>query len=298
MAGFTAFVLASVPGCPHIILPGFRPADVLDAIERHRVTGTCLVPTMVALLLDDPGFADRDLSSLRRIVYGASTMPQATLERALSALPGVGFVQSYGMTELSPIATLLAPQDHTPDRLRSAGRAAPHTELRVVDPADDNDLPTGQVGEILVRGANVMTGYWNRPEETESALRGGWMHTGDAGYLDPDGYLYVVDRFKDMIITGAENVYSAEVENALMHHPAIASCAVVGLPDPRWGERIHAVVVLAAGAAADEQELRDHVRRLIAGYKVPRSVEFRDALPMSGAGKILKNQLRGAYLSN
>ncbi|WP_330249562.1 long-chain fatty acid--CoA ligase [Nocardia sp. NBC_00565] len=289
VAAFTSWVLGWVAGCSHVILPGFTPDAVLDAVQRHRVTATSLVPTMIGRLFADPGLTARDVTSLQRIIYGASAMPEATVRRALATLPGVEFVQAYGMTELSPVATILGPAEHVPELLRSAGRAAPHAEVRIAGP-DDDDLPTGAIGEVVVRGAQVMLGYWNRPEETERALAGGWMHTGDAGYLDADGYLFVVDRIKDMIITGGENVYSAEVENALASHPAVESCAVIGLPDPDWGERVHAVVV--AVAPVTEQELRDHVHTLIAGYKTPRSVEFVDALPISGAGKILKNELR------
>jgi acyl-CoA synthetase (AMP-forming)/AMP-acid ligase II len=199
------------------------------------------------------------------------------------------------MTELAPVATLLTPADHDDPALRrSAGRAAPHTEVRIVDP-DGQEVPCGDVGEVIVRGDNVMLGYWNRPEDTAEAVRDGWMHTGDGGRLDDRGYLFIVDRIKDMIITGGENVYSAEVENALASHPAVAAVAVIGVPDPDWGERVHAVVVLLPGQQATTEEIRAHGKRLIAGYKAPRSVEFVDAMPMSGAGKILKRDLRKRY---
>jgi acyl-CoA synthetase (AMP-forming)/AMP-acid ligase II len=199
------------------------------------------------------------------------------------------------MTELAPVATLLTPADHDdPTLRRSAGRAAPHTEVRIVDP-DGQEVPRGDVGEVIVRGDNVMLGYWNRPEDTAEAVRDGWMHTGDGGRLDEHGYLFIVDRIKDMIITGGENVYSAEVENALASHPAVAVVAVIGVPDPAWGERVHAVVVLLPGQRATSEEIRAHAKTLIAGYKSPRSVEFVDAMPMSGAGKILKRDLRKRY---
>ena len=190
------------------------------------------------------------------------------------------------MTELAPVATLLTPADHEdPALAQSAGRAAAHVEIAVVGP-DDTELP---------RGDNLMAGYWTKPELTAAALRGGWMHTGDAGYLDDRGYLFIVDRLKDMIITGGENVYSAEVENALAGHPAVAVCAVIGVPDPVWGERVHAVVVLQPGREVTGEQLREFCRRQIAGYKLPRSVAFVDALPISGAGKILKRELRKQY---
>jgi acyl-CoA synthetase (AMP-forming)/AMP-acid ligase II len=247
------------------------------------------------MLVDDPQPADADLSSLRHLLYGASPISEAVLERARKRLPTTEFTQAYGMTELSPAATLLGPAEHEVERLRrSAGRALPHAEVRIVD-AEDREVPTGVTGEIVCRGGHVMLGYWNRPAETAAALREGWMHTGDGGYLDEQGYLFVVDRIKDMIVSGGENVYSVEVENALATHPGVAACAVIGVPDAQWGERVHAVVVRAAGASPTEAELREHVCGLIAGYKAPRSVEFVAALPLSGAGKVLKRELRAPY---
>ncbi len=269
---------------------------MLRAIQDDGVTDSLLVPTMIQALVDDPRREHYAVDGLRHIIYGASPISEALLERAMKAFPQAVFTQAYGMTELSPVATLLGPADHCdteagPARLRSAGRAVPHAEVKVVGP-DDVERPRGEVGEVVVRGAHVMTGYWNRPEETAAALHGGWMHTGDAGWMDEAGYLYIVDRIKDMIITGGENVYSAEVENALCTHDAVAAAAVIGLPDPEWGERVHAVVVLAAGATATADELIAHVRARIAGYKTPRTVTFADALPVSGAGKVLKRELR------
>jgi acyl-CoA synthetase (AMP-forming)/AMP-acid ligase II len=249
---------------------------------------------MIQLLVDHPDIGRHNLSSLRGVVYGASPIPQPVLERAMKAFPSASFTQAYGMTELAPVATMLSPADHEAGRLRAAGRAAPHAEVRVVDP-DDAEVPAGTVGEIIVRGGHVMQGYWNSPDETAHALRGGWMHTGDGGYLDEQGYLYVVDRLKDMIVSGGENVYSAEVENAVARHPAVAQCAVIGVPDPDWGERVHAVVVLHPGATLTAAELREHAKTLIAGYKAPRSMEIAGALPLSGAGKVLKRELRQKY---
>jgi acyl-CoA synthetase (AMP-forming)/AMP-acid ligase II len=295
LADGASWVARNALGGTHVIVPSFTPAGVAAAIERHRVTDTLLVPTMIQMLVDDPGTADADLSSLRRLLYGASPISQAVLARAAARLPGVAFTQAYGMTELSPVTTLLLPADHDDERLRrSAGRAAPHAEVRIVDD-EDREVPRGTVGEIVARGGHVMAGYWNRPQETAAAVRDGWMHTGDGGYMDDEGYVFVVDRIKDMIISGGENVYSAEVENALAAHPAVASCAVIGVPDDDWGERVHAVVVLAAGAATSESALREHVKERIAGYKAPRTVEFVDALPISGAGKVLKRELRARH---
>ncbi|GAA4555185.1 long-chain fatty acid--CoA ligase [Pseudonocardia xishanensis] len=295
LADLAAWSARCLLGGTHVILPSFTPAGMLAAVETERVTEVLLVPTMIQMLVDDPAAGDADLSSLRRVIYGASPISEAVLDRASRVLPNCEFTQAYGMTELSPVATLLSPQDHRDAvRRRSAGRAAPHSDVRIVDP-EDVEVPLGEVGEIVVRGGHVMMGYWERPEETAQALRNGWMHTGDGGRMDADGYVHVVDRIKDMIISGGENVYSVEVENALAKHPGVASCAVIGVPDEEWGERVHAVVVLAAGAQVEPEELRAHVRAQIAGYKTPRSVEFVDALPMSGAGKILKRELRARH---
>ena len=294
LADLTFWGITVLMGGSHVILPAFDPQAVLTAIAEHQVTEALLVPTMIQLLVDHPQVTEHDLTSLQSIAYGASPITQAVLERAMKAFPGASFTQAYGMTELAPVATLLSPADHAAGQLRSAGRAAPHAEVRVVD-ADDAEVPRGVVGEIVCRGGHVMQGYWNKPEETAAALRGGWMHTGDGGYLDDDGYLFVVDRLKDMIISGGENVYSAEVENAVSSHPAVAQCAVIGVPDPGWGERVHAVVVLRPGATLTADELREHVKTLIAGYKAPRSLELTDALPVSGAGKILKRELRARH---
>ena len=297
LAGIAAWAAGCQVGTTHVIVPFFTPQEVMATIAEHRVTDALLVPTMIQMLVDDPGVADADMSSLLHLIYGASPISESVLDRAQKVFPAAGFTQAYGMTELSPCATLLTPADHDDPALhRSAGRAAPHTEVRVVDP-DDVEVPRGEVGEIVVRGDNVMLGYWNRPDDTAAALRGGWMHTGDGGRMDERGYVFIVDRIKDMIITGGENVYSAEVENALACHPAVAACAVIGVPDGDWGERVHAVVVLLPDRTATADEIRAHCKTLIAGYKAPRTVDFVDSLPMSGAGKILKRDLRQRYRS-
>ncbi|MFI1918046.1 long-chain-fatty-acid--CoA ligase [Nocardia sp. NPDC020380] len=295
LADAAMWVAANLSGSTHAIVPVFTPAGVADAISAHRVTNLLLVPTMIQMLVDDPATLDHDLDSVETITYGASPISEALLLRARKVFPRARFTQAYGMTEVAPVATLLQPDDHDdPVLRRSAGRAVPHAEVRIVDPGD-RELPRGEIGEVVVRGDNVMLGYWNRPEDTAAAVRDGWMHTGDGGYMDERGYVFIVDRIKDMIITGGENVYSAEVENALSSHPAVALCAVIGVPDAEWGERVHAVVVLHPGEQAAEAELREHCKTLIAGYKAPRSVEFVPELPMSGAGKILKRELRKPY---
>jgi acyl-CoA synthetase (AMP-forming)/AMP-acid ligase II len=299
IAGFAVWVALGLVGGTHVILPGFAAHSVLAAVELHRITDTLLVPTMLQMVVDHPAVGDYDLSSLRTLIYGASPISEALLDRAQALLPGVRFIQGYGMTELASAVTLLLPEDHGPEgrasgRLRSAGRPAAHAEVRVVDD-NDIELPRGAVGEIAVRGRSVMLGSWRRQSETAVALRGGWMHTGDGGYMDHAGYVYIVDRMKDMIVSGGENVYSAEVENALHRHPAVAASAVIGVPDPNWGERVHAVVVLQPGVSASADELRAHCKQFIAGYKAPRSVEFVEALPLSAAGKVLKHELRRPY---
>jgi long-chain acyl-CoA synthetase len=292
-----------IEGNTHSILPAFAPEALLDTVERDRVTHLLLVPTMIQMVVDHPSMKKRrDLGSLKTIIYGASPITEAVLDRAMTALPGVGFVQAYGMTELSPLATINPAKYHAPEnrglgKLRSAGRASYCTEVRIVDP-DGRELPRGQVGEVAVRGPNVMLGYWNKPEQTEQAVRDGWMHTGDGAYMDEDGFIFVVDRVKDMIITGGENVFSGEVENALGQHPAVQACAVIGIPDAQWGEAVHAVVVCTPGSDdASPDALIAHCKSLIAGYKCPRSVEFVEALPLSGAGKVLKTALRAPYWS-
>lgn len=294
LAAWGATVLV---GGSHVFLSTFSPVGTLSAIATHQVTDVMLVPAMIQMLIDHPEIGKHDLSSLRRVLYGAAPIPQALLERAMKAVPSASFIQAYGMTELSAVASLLSPADHDNGRLQSAGRAAPHSEVRVVDP-QGTPLSPGTVGEIVVRGGHVMLGYWNKPDETGAAVRDGWMHTGDAGYLDEQGYLYVVDRLKDMIITGGENVYSAEVENAVACHPAVAQCAVIGVPDPDWGERVHAVIVLHPQTTLTLDELRAHTKTHIAGYKAPRSIEIVETLPLSGAGKVIKFKLREHYWSN
>jgi acyl-CoA synthetase (AMP-forming)/AMP-acid ligase II len=217
----------------------------------------------------------------------------------MKALPGVEFFQAYGMTELSPVATINPAWYHTAEgrkagKLRSGGRASFGTEVRIVDESGV-EVPIGTVGEVAVRGPNVMLGYWNKPEQTADALRNGWMHTGDGAYMDADGFIFVVDRLKDMIKSGGENVFSAEVENALAQHPAVAACAVIGVPSDEWGEAVHAVVVVKPGVTVSNDELIAHCKALIASYKCPRTIETRDALPLSGAGKILKTVLRKPF---
>jgi len=289
-------LLAVTVGSTSVFLPSFDPAAVLAAIERWRVTELFLVPTMIRMVIDHPDFSRSDVSSLQRLRYGAAAIDEALLEKAMAAFPIAGFVQAYGMTELGPVATVLPMSDHLPPvrtlaRLRSAGRATATCEVRIFGP-DDWELPAGEVGEIVARGPNVMLGYWGLDEASAQALRNGWMHTGDLGFLDEDGYLTIVDRLKDMIVTGGENVFSAEVENVVATHPDVDQVAVIAVPDEIWGEKVHAVIVLREGGLPSPQSIMQHCRLHMAGYKVPRSFAFVDGLPLSPAGKVQKNVLR------
>ncbi|KWR87887.1 fatty-acid--CoA ligase [Cupriavidus sp. IDO] len=285
--------------CKQVILPGFDEAAVLRAISEERGSEIFLVPTMIQRLLDAPEFGAHDLSSLSLVLYGAAPIDSPLLDRALAAMPQARFAQLYGMTELSPVVSCLPAWCHAghgreAGKLRSAGLPVPVAEVRIVD-GDGREVPRGTVGEVTVRGPTVMAGYWNNPEQSAIAVRDGWMHTGDAAWMDDDGFLYIVDRVKDMIVTGGENVYSAEVENTLAKHPAVSACAVIGIPNEKWGESVHAVVVCKPCESVSETELIAHCKAEIAGYKSPRSIEFRDALPLSGAGKVLKIELRKPF---
>lgn len=284
----------------HVFMPRFVPEDMLKAIEAYRITHCALVPTMVNILCNLEGREKYDVSSLRAVNYGGSPMAPALIVKAREAFPRCRFFQGYGQTETSPNVSMLSDQYHDPDgpfasKLPSAGQPVFTVEVRIVD-AYDQSVPSGEIGEIAVRGPNVMAGYWNKPQESDLALRGGWMHTGDLGYLDEDGFLYIVDRTKDVIISGGENVYSAEVEKVIYQHAAVAMCAVIAIPHEKWGEAVHAVVVPREGQTITSEEIMTYCRQYIAGYKCPRSVEIRrEPLPMSGAGKILKRELRAPY---
>jgi acyl-CoA synthetase (AMP-forming)/AMP-acid ligase II len=278
-----------------VLMPAFDEAGLLETMTRERVTEIFLVPTMVKRLIEHPTFGSHDMSSLGLMLYGAAPMDPTLLERAMAAFPNAGFAQAYGMTELAPVVCILSAAAHATGsasgKLGSAGRPVPIAEVAICRP-DGTFCPVMEVGEIVARGPMVMQGYWNHPAETAAALREGWMHTGDAGFMDEDGYVTVVDRVKDMIITGGENVYSVEVENVLASMPEVLLCAVIAVPDPEWGERVHAVILPRDGARPSEDEVIAFCRRHLAGYKCPRSVEFRDSMPLSAAGKLLKHELR------
>lgn len=280
----------------NIFVKAFDPAVVFEHLARDRPTHVLLVPTMINMLLNHPDIETSDWSSVRTIIYGASTIAPDLLGRAIEVM-GCEFVQMFGMTETSGCA-VLRPADHDPGNhpewLASAGTDAAGFETRVVGP-DDVELAAGAVGEIVTRGPAVMTEYWANPEATAEALRNGWMHTGDAGYRGSDGYVYVTDRFKDMIVSGGENIYPREVEDVLFAHDGVLEAAVIGIPSERWGEQVHAIVVLHAGAEVAEQTLLEYARENLATYKVPQSVAFVDSLPKNVTGKVLKTDLRDPY---
>jgi acyl-CoA synthetase (AMP-forming)/AMP-acid ligase II len=291
------FMLTGPLGGTTVLMPMFDPARAPLLIEEHRVNFTAMVPTMIGMMMNHPDFKPERLGSLEILAYGASPMPVALVERLLTTLPWVRLHQVYGMTEAATLLTGLAPSDHVAGdrRLASAGRALAGVVLTIQDD-EGRVLGPGKSGEVCARAGNFMREYWRKPDATEEAFRGGWYHTGDAGYLDEQGYLYLIDRVKDMIVSGGENVYSIEVENAIASHPAVAQVAVIGIPDDTWGEAVHAIVSLRAGATVTAEELIAHARSTIAGYKVPKSIELRTTpLPLSGAMKVLKRELRAPF---
>jgi acyl-CoA synthetase (AMP-forming)/AMP-acid ligase II len=295
-ASMGAIVAMPISGGKLVTVPVFDAGGVLTACEQHACTNTIMVPTMLAMTFAHPEYRPERMRSLLRLTYGASPMPRPVLDRLRADQPQLDLYQGYGMTESAALVSVLMPEDHLrEDKLASAGRPVQGTVVQIQDEFGD-PLPVGQVGEVCVRGGQFMREYWRRPEETAEAFRDGWYHSGDAGRLDDEGFLYLVDRTKDMIVSGGENVYSTEVEQAVASHPAVAQVAVIGIPHELYGEAVHAVVVLKPDASVEEDELIAHSRGLIAGYKVPKSVEFRDEpLPLSGAMKVLKRELRAPY---
>jgi acyl-CoA synthetase (AMP-forming)/AMP-acid ligase II len=286
-------------GATNHVVREFVPAVILETIQRERLQVMLLVPAMILFLVQAPQIRETDLSSLRLIVYGAAPIPVDLLKQAMDVFR-CGFQQVYGLTETTGAITLLPPEDHDPadaGKLLSCGYAQTGVDLRIVGD-DGADLAPGQVGEIAVRSPQIMHGYWKLPDATRRAIDGDWLMTGDAGYLDDKGYLYIYDRVKDMIVSGGENIYPAEVESALFGHPDVADVAVIGVPDERWGEAVKAVVVRKPGAGVTAGELINWARERIAGYKLPKSVDFIAALPRNPTGKILKRELRLPYWGN
>lgn len=300
MADAAISMANTISGNTHVFIPAFNPAQIVEQIQARSVTDVLLVPTMIAMLLEDGCLERANIDSLKKVIYGASPMTEGTLTAALRVLQGVQFYQAYGQTELAPVATVLRPEYHVlqgerAGKIRSAGQASLILELKIVD-ADGNECDANDIGEVLVSGPNAMLGYWNNPEQTQQALQDGWVHTGDAGYVDNDGFLFLVDRVKDMIVTGGENVYSAEVENVVSQHPAVLQVAVIGIPDAQWGEAVHAVIRLKADVQFDEEEFYRFCRADLASYKCPRSIDIIDGpLPTTSVGKISKKDLRQPY---
>ncbi len=289
-------LMGLIPGCTTVILADFEPSAVLNCLEGSRITKVFLVPAAMRMILSRPESQNTDYSSIRHMLYGASPIPVDLLKQALAVFK-CGLVQLYGLTEAGGQATYLPPKDHHDvhhQRLQSAGKPLPYIEIRIED-EEGHVLPAGQIGEICIKTPSRMTGYWKLTEETDKVIRQGWIHSGDAGYMDEDGYVYVHDRIKDMIVSGGENIYPAEVENAVFGHPAIADVAVIGVPDEQWGEAVKAVVVLRDGASATAHDVIAHARQRIAAYKAPKSVDFVEQLPRNAAGKFLKREIRKPY---
>ena len=275
------------------------PVKILQEVEAHRITHAIYVPAVLQFLQIVPNAHEHDLSSMELVAYGASPITQQVLQAAMSQFASAKFVQVYGLTETTGAVVQLDAADHDPanrpELLRSAGKPYPWIELRVVG-GDGEDVAPGEIGEVWIKGVQVMVGYWNNPEETARAITpDGWFRSGDAGYLDDDGYLFLHDRVKDMIVSGGENVYPAEVENAIMGCPGVADAAVIGVPDERWGEAVKAIVVKQADADVTAEQVIAWARERIAGFKVPKSVDFTDELPRNPSGKILKKDLRAPY---
>ena len=294
IADFPAMFSAPAFGASQFTIPKFSPQAFCEIVERERVSHTVLVPTMINLLTQFPDLRNYDLSSLAVLAYGGSPMVPELIQRTRELLPQVKLAQVYGLSE-SGFLTGLQDQEHTACRLLSCGRPSPGIDLQVTDEAG-MPAEVGKPGELVARGANIMRGYWKNPEETAPAFREGWFRTGDIGYQDSEGYFYILDRLKDMIVTGGENVYSGEVEAVIYAHPAVREAAVFGIPDPKWGELVTACVVLKAGIVFTADELIEYCRKSLASYKIPRRIEFLDTeLPKSGSGKILKRVLRDRF---
>jgi len=287
-------MFAAPAGACQVAMPKFSPRNFCETVALERVSHTVLVPTMINLLTQFPELPSHDLTSLEVLGYGGSPIAPELIRRTREVLPGVKLIQVYGLSETG-FLTGLRDQEHTDDRLKSCGRPCLGIDVRVVDEAGKEVAP-GQPGELVARGANVMHGYWNNPTETALAFRDGLFRTGDVGYQDTDGYFFILDRLKDMIVTGGENVYSGEVEAVIDRHPAVREAAVFAIPDPQWGELVMACVVLKPGKTLTVDELLAHCRRSLANYKIPRRVEFSETeLPKSGSGKILKRVLRDRF---
>ena len=302
-AGFFLAICSMFAGITFITQEQFGVTDTLETIEREKVTFVAMVPTTLKRFIESHQLPKYDLRSLRTIIYGAAPITPSILGKALEKFPNCDFTQVFGQTEASPVLTIMSALDHAKARtnrllLFSAGQAVPGVEMKVVD-YEGNELPRGQVGEIVARGANIMQGYWEMPDKTAQTLRDGWLHTGDLGKMDVEGYIYITGRGKDMIVSGGENIYPIEVEDALLSHPDVLECAVIGIPDDQWGEAVCAVVCLRSkvisGIDVTEDEIINHVKSKIANYKAPKRIIFKRKLPKSPQGKILKRKLREPF---
>ena len=305
IAGMQAVLAAVYGGRTLVVQRQFEASDWMSLVETERVTRAMMVPTMLKQLMEHEEFPDRDLSSLQVITYGAAPMPVEVISRAIELLPNTRFINAFGQTESASTITMLTPDDHviegTPEdraiklkRLGSIGRALGDTEVKIFD-EDGNELPVNEVGEIVARGPRVMKGYWKADEATNSTIRNGWLYTGDMGYMDEAGYIFLSGRAKDIIIRGGENISPEQVEATLHSHPAIDEAAVIGVPDPQWGETVRAIVALKGGTQASEEEIIEHCRGQLASFKKPESVIFVDSLPRNPMGKVLKRVLREEY---
>lgn len=295
IAGVNIGLLSLIQGAKAIILREIHPVHILDLIEQQKIAHGFLVPAVILMLTQTPGVRERDFSSYKIMSYGASPIAESLLLEAADIF-GCQFTQVYGLTETTGGATYMLPEAHDPARgkLRSCGVPYPGTEIKCVD-GGGHEVPQGEVGEILIKSGFVMKGYWNRDEATAEAIQDGWFRTGDAGYFDDEGFLYIHDRVKDMIVSGGENVYPAEVENALFGHPEIADVAVIGVPNEQWGEAVKAIIVPKPGCRPSAEDIITYAKTRIAGYKCPKSVDVTDALPRNASGKVLRRQLREPY---
>lgn len=307
VAGIQAMLAATYGGRTIAIMRQFDTDEWLQTVQKEKANRAMLVPTMLKRIVDHPDFKNYNLSSLKVITYGAAPMPFEVIKKAIELFPGVSFINAFGQTETASTITALGPEDHVIEgteeerdkKLRrltsSIGRPMPDIEVKIIG-EDGKDLPPGEVGEIVARGARIMGGYWNDAEKTAKTLtKDGWLHTGDMGYKDEDGYIFLAGRGDDLIIRGGENISPEEIENAIYTHPAVDEVAVIGIPDPEWGQEVMAVVVLKKGASATDEDISEHCRERLASFKRPRYVEFIDELPRTSTGKILKRVLREKY---
>ena len=295
VAGSNIAIMGFIFGCKNIIIPAPEPGIILELIEKEKIELGLMVPALILFILQHPDSTKTDFSSLRQVVYGASPIAEDTLLKAMEVMQ-CDFWQVYGLTETSGLGTTMLPKYHDPslNKLRSCGQVYPGIEVKIVN-SKDQELEVGEVGEILIHSASNMKGYWNRPDATAESINDNWFYTGDAGYLDEDGFLYIHDRVKDMIISGGENIYPAEVENALMGHPEIADAAAVGVPDEDWGESVKGFVILAANSSLTEEAIIEYTRGQIAHYKCPKSIHFIEEMPRNPSGKILRKDLRAPF---